>query len=118
MQAPAKINLQLYAGATFQYTLTYLAAGETVNLTGLDARMQVRASYSASTPVFDLTVGDGITLGGEAGTIELGISAEESAALGLKRTAEYVYDLELEDTDGRVTRLIEGTFTIYPEVTR
>ena len=118
MQAPGKLNLELYVGATFDYGLTYTAAGAAVDLTDVDARMQVRNTYSSPTPVFNLTVGSGIVLGGTAGTIDLTIPAADSAALGLTATTTFVYDLELEDTDGTVLRLVEGSLTAYPEVTK
>lgn len=33
-------------------------------------------------------------------------------------TASYVYDLELVSGSGTVTRVLEGTFSLTPEVTR
>jgi hypothetical protein len=118
MQAPGKLDLELFAGATFNYELTYIAGGTPVDLSGYSARMQVRKGVDSVDPVFDLTVGDGITLGGTAGTIDLFISPEDSEALNVRRVESWVYDLELEDEDGKVTRLIEGAFLVSPEVTR
>jgi hypothetical protein len=118
MQAPGKLDLECYAGATFDYTLTYIAGGVPVDVTDFDARMQVRVSYPSAAPVFDLAVGSGIVLGGTAGTIQLELSAEDTAAVGVTQTTNFIYDLELEDSDGTVLRLVEGAFTVYPEVTR
>jgi hypothetical protein len=58
----------------------------------------------------------GITLGDAAGTITLSATATVTAAL----TAPFsgVYDLELVSGGGVVTRLLEGSATISPEVTR
>lgn len=117
MQAPGKLDLELFAGATFDYTLTYIAGGVPVDVSDFDARMQVRPSYPGAV-VFDLSVGSGIVLGGTAGTIGLSIAPEDSAALGVTRQTAFIYDLELEDSDGTVVRLVEGTFLVYPEVTR
>jgi hypothetical protein len=118
MQAPGKLDLELYAGATFNYELTYIAGGVPVDVTDFDARMQVRGTFTSPAPVFDLTVGSGITLGGTAGTISLTIPAEDSTALDIRTETPFVYDLELEDAEGTVLRLVEGKFTVYPEVTR
>jgi hypothetical protein len=118
MQAPGKLDLECFAGSTFNYELTYIAGGQPVDVTDFDARMQVRVSYPSPSPVFSLSVGSGIVLGGTAGTIELNISPEDSAELGVTRTTSYLYDLELEDADGKVLRLVEGAFIVYPEVTR
>jgi hypothetical protein len=118
MQAPGKLDLNLYQGATFNYQLTWSAAGSAVNLTNYSARMQVRPSYGSSDVVFNLSAGSGIALGGTAGTISLEISADDSEGLGYSSPQQLVYDLELESSSGFVTRLIEGNFLIFPEVTR
>jgi len=117
MQTPGKLNLVAYQGASWDYTLTWLAGGTPVNLTGYQARMQVRESYDASTPILSLTAGTGITLGGTAGTIYLEASATTTAAFDGVPNKQYIYDLELENA-GIETRLVEGTFTVNPEVTR
>lgn len=118
MQAPGVLNLDCYQGATFDYTLTWKSAGVPVNLTGYTARMQVRESYDAGTAILALTNGTGITLGGTAGTIALTAAATATAALDGTPHKQYIYDLELVSGAGVVTRLVEGNFTIYPEVTR
>ena len=118
MQAPGRLNLACYEGATFDYELTWTAGGSAVDLTGYTARMQVRSSYDSSTPVVSLASGSGITLGGTAGTIELFLSAAETEALDGTPNPQFIYDLELQSSSGVVTRLVEGNFFIYPEVTK
>lgn len=114
MQAPATLNLVCYQGATFDYLLTWKTNGTAVDLTNYSARMQVRDTYNGHTAIFSLVSGTGITLGGTAGTIllELDATATAGAAEG-----QYAYDLELI-YDQNVTRLVEGTFVIDPEVTQ
>jgi len=92
------------------------SAGTAVNLTGYTARLQVRATYDSSSTILSLTSAAGITLGGAAGTIAITASATTTAAL----TAPFsgVYDLELVSGGGEVTRLLEGTATVSPEVSR
>jgi hypothetical protein len=78
--------------------------------------MQVRSTAASSTIVLELTTANSrITLGGTAGTVDLLVAANVTAALtpGL-----YVYDLELVSGGGEVTRLIEGNFNVKAEVTR
>lgn len=118
MQSPGRLNLNCYQGATFDYTLTWQSGGSAVNLTGYSGRMQVRETYDSSSTIVSLTSGTGITLGGTAGTILLALSATQTAALDATPSGQYVYDLELVSGSGYVTRLVEGNFTIYPEVTR
>lgn len=118
MQSPGQLDLMCYQGATFDYSMTWTSAGSAVDLTDYSARLQVRESYAAGSALVSLTVGTGITLGGTAGTIGLEISAEDTAAFGFTRDRQFIYDLELESSSGNVTRLLEGKFLVYPEVTR
>lgn len=79
------------------------------------ARMQVRRTIESTTTLLELTTENGgITIDGEEGTISLYISAEDTAEI----TSSGVYDLEIIDLDGNVFRVIQGAFTLSPEVTR
>jgi len=84
MTAPAKLKLTIYQGATFRKRLTWkgpLPAQTPIDLTGCTARMQVRPEVESSTVLLELTTANGgITLGGVAGTIELFVSDDDSAA--------------------------------------
>ncbi len=118
MAAPAGIyNIICDQGATNTRTLTWRTeAGALVNLSGYTGRMQVRADHDSTTTILSLTTANGgITLGGALGTILITVSSTESATL---TPGEYVYDLELVAAGGEVTRLVQGTFLVRPEVTR
>lgn len=115
MSAPGKVNLAIYQGATYDKTFTWIVSDVPVNLTGYTARMKVRPTVSSSTVYLDLTTANGkIVLGGSAGTVQLLLSATETAALTFTTG---VYDLELV-SGSTVTRLIEGNVTVSKEVTR
>lgn len=101
-------------GTTFTKTLTWSKDGSPVDLTSYTAAMQVRSTYSSSSAVVSLTDGHGITLGGDAGTIQITIDNATTAGL---TAGDYVYDLELT-SGSTVTRLLEGQFIVTPEVTR
>lgn len=118
MQTPGILDLNCWQGANFDYTLTWQTGGSAVNLTGYSARMQVRDSYDAGTAIVSLTSGTGITLGGTAGSIVLEMPASQTATLDGTPNRQFVYDLELVSGAGYVTRLVEGRFYVYPEVTR
>jgi len=110
-------DITINQGATFELTLTWEdSSGTAINLTGYQARMQVRETYSSSSTIVNITQASGITLGGAAGTVAILISATDTAAL----TAPFsgVYDLELVSGAGVVTRVIQGAATVTPEVTR
>ena len=117
MQAPGRLDMSCYQGASFDYTLTWQTGGTPVNLSGYTARMQVRDGYDGGSAIVSLVNGTGITLGGTAGTIVVALTATETAAIDATPSGQYVYDLELV-SGATVTRLVEGTFIVSPEVTR
>lgn len=105
-------------GATFKYTLIWKdAQGAPINLAGYSARMQARTTKSAITYIFSLTsaVNGGIVLTPADGRIDITISAATTTII---QDSAGVYDLELQDSTGVVTRLIEGTVTFSDEVTK
>lgn len=113
-------NITCQQGATFQRQVTWTdSARDAYNLTGYTARMQVRANVTSNTVIATLSTTAGsegtITLGGTAGTVDLLISAANTASL---TAGQYVYDLELVSGGGVVTRLLEGNFKVSAEVTR
>lgn len=88
---------------------------EIYSLLNHTARMQVRRTVDSATPLITLTTENGrIFISGNDGLINLIISAEDTAAL----TSSGVYDLEIISASGLVSRVIQGTFTLSPEVTR
>lgn len=113
----ATLNLTFPQGATWTLSLAWNDDdGDPINLTGFSAAMQIRQSYAQSaTPIVSVSSGSGITLGGAAGTIEVRVPATSTDDI---RAGRYVYDLELTSGGGEVTRLVEGTVTVTPEVTR
>jgi hypothetical protein len=120
MQTPGRLDLDCYQGASFDCTLTWrmgATPGTPVNLTGYTARMQVRDGYDGGSAIVSLTSGTGITLGGTAGTILLELTPTQTAAIDATPSGQYVYDLELV-SGSTVTRLVQGTFIVSPEVTR
>lgn len=116
-----RYDISMYQGATFQMTLNITdSAGEIVDLTGYSARMQIRSSYIASTAAESMTSDTGeITITANTGTVAIVLSAARTAAISFDRStgkpprATFVYDLELEDADGIVTKPIYGDITIY-----
>jgi hypothetical protein len=112
---PGKVNFLCPQGSTFNRRLTYKINDVPVNLNGYTSRLQVRETHYAQDTIVALTSGNGITLGGSAGTIDVLISASATA---LFDAGNFVYDLELESTNGTINRLVEGSFIVTPEVTR
>jgi len=109
----ANYDITIEQGATFTFTVTVTA----LNLTGYSARMQGRTTHASSDKVFNLTSGSGITItAGTDSTLLITISATATAAISAPSYG--VYDLEIESVSGVVTRLLQGTYQVTPEVTR
>lgn len=107
-------NIICEQGATFQRNISVVNADNTEpDYTNSTARMQVRPNVTSETVVIELTTENGrITLLNN--TITLDITADDTEALP---TGAYKYDLEIQ-TGSDVIRLVQGSFTVSPEVTR
>lgn len=110
-------NITIEQGATFTLNLVYKdSAGTPINLSGYSARMQIRRTYTSPSALATFTTQNGrIVLGTSSGTVAVKGDAALTAALAAKTA---VYDLELVNPAGDVTRLIRGAVTITPEVTK
>jgi hypothetical protein len=106
-----KANIVIDQGTTFQTTINVTDENdEIVNLTGYTGAAQLRKHFTSTTS-YAFTVSISPTIG----TVTLSMSANATANVVGGR---YVYDCELTDTNGAVTRLIEGIATVTPQVTR
>lgn len=105
-----KANLLIDQGATYSTQLNIAdSSGNAVDLTGYTASAQIRKHYSSRTNIpFVASVNS-------SGKVTLSLTANTSARLAAGR---YVYDVELTDTSGRISRIVEGIVTINPNVTR
>ena len=114
---PGIYDLTIYQGATLSTQLTWLDHNNNpVNLSSYTAaELQARTNFDDATPFINLTMGNGITLGGSAGTVTLAMSAAATQAIQVNGG---VYDLILTDQTGTVTRLLQGNVIISKEVSR
>lgn len=86
-----------------------------VDLTGYTARAHFRSSVGAAAVLLELTTENGGIEIHPEGLVTIVIGEEQTAAITWSAA---VYDLELVDPVGAVTRLVEGDVTVSPEVTR
>lgn len=90
---------------------------EPFDLTGYTARMQIRRTLESVTPMLSLTTENGrieINPGTATNEIELSINAETTATL----STSGIYDLEIIDPNGNVSKVVRGDVTLVAEVTR
>lgn len=110
-----KLDLNFRQGATFGPVSVHIPA----NLSGCEVRASIRKSYNASTAfAVDCQIVDA-----EGGKFTLGVAAAVTASMpcGPKPndpSSIYVWDLEIEFTNGTVLPIFYGAVKVAPEATR
>ena len=106
-------NLFIDQGSTFSTSVNVKNDDETAfDLTNHTAAAQIRKSYSSSTATdFTVSIADPPS----NGQLDCSLTATQTAAL---EEGRYVYDIEVTNDTGVVTRVIEGIITINPNVTK
>lgn len=106
------VELTIDQGATYNNTINVTDAnGVGIDLTGYTARSEMRKSYYSTTSYpFTLTF-----INAALGSISMVMSAANTANLSPGR---YVYDVELEDALGNISRIFEGIVSVLPNVTK
>jgi hypothetical protein len=87
------------------------------DLTGYSASMQIRRTIDSANPQITLTDSNGrieIQSASVANAIRINLLPEETALL----ETDGVYDIEIEDASGAVSRILKGTVTLSRQVTR
>lgn len=105
-------------GATFQRTLRITNDGNPLVLDGYSARMKIATTSGAGKEVIfeaNTTNGKLVISDSADGKLSLTMSATETDAVAVTRA---VYDLEIEDAVGVVTRLLQGYVIFSDSVTK
>lgn len=89
-------------------------SGTPINLTGYTAALQIRTSPLAKTTVLSLTNTSGIAITASTGTLAVHATAAQTGAI---TNGLYSYDMEIT-SGGIVTRLVQGSINVTPQVTR
>jgi len=105
-------NFTIEQGTTFSRVLTLQENGSAMNLTGYSVASQMRSTHNSSTVVATFS---GSVTNASSGQITLSLTNSQTSAI---EEAIYVYDVEITSGAGAVTRILEGTITVTPEVTR
>jgi len=94
--------------------------GETfvpINIEGYTARMQIRRTIDSSATLVSLTTENGgLTVNPSDPDNQILISMSDAVTASISTSG--VYDLEIQSPDGTVSRILQGTVTLSPEVTR
>lgn len=108
---PKRFDIVIYQGDTFKFNLALKSGITPVDVTGWTARVAILKSGNTpgETPEMTVLVGD------VDGKITISLTGTETAAL-LNNT-EYIYDVEIEDTDENIRTLIGGTIIVTEDIT-
>jgi hypothetical protein len=106
----AKVNIIIDQGATFFTTFTIESdTGTPIDFTNYTANSQMRKSYTSSTAyTFDVALSN-------TGSVNLSMNASTTNSITAGR---YLYDVEVQDSDGVRSRIVEGIVTVTPQITR
>ena len=106
------VELTIDQGATYTNTINVTDSnGSGIDLTGYSVRSEMRKSYY-STTAYPFTLS---FINAAIGAISMAMPAANTASLSPGR---YVYDVELEDASGNISRIFEGIVTVLPNVTK
>ena len=106
-----KANLKVDQGSDFSTAINLTDDdGDALNLSGYTGAAQIRKYYTSTTS-YDFDV----DITANTGQITLSLTANTTNNITAGR---YVYDLEITDSGGVVSRVLEGIVTITPGVTR
>lgn len=105
-------NLTIDQGTTFTANIDCTASDDAaLNLTGYTVAGQLRKTYDSTTSTpFAAIIANALT-----GRIQISLTPTQTGALAAGR---YVYDVEITDQNGIITRVVEGQVEITPGVTR
>jgi len=105
----------IYQGADFEFSVELRdASNNPRNLTGKSFRGMARRKIQDADPAFELSF-EAISLA--VGTFKLKILSGDTTALPDRKEARFVYDVEMYDAN-TIERVLMGTITMNPEVTR
>lgn len=121
-------NMTCQQGSTFRRSIEIeqpdLAADPTGNtfipfdLSGYSARMQVRRTIDSANFLLELSTQNGALTINPSGTAPNQIYINVSASVTASVNTSGVYDIEIINPDGTITRVLQGVFNLSPEVTR
>jgi len=110
--AAGTYNISIEQGSTWSLRLEVdQSAGVDRDLTGFTTASKIGKSYYDTSPITMTTA----WVIQNQGIFTISLSAAQTAALDAAH--EYVYDVEITDSSGVVTRLIQGRATISPGIT-
>lgn len=108
----SSVNFEIGQGSTFLRTMTVVDNEKTpLDLTNYTLEGQLRKNYNSDEFIaFDI-----VKINAVSGRITIGLSDTITDTLIFPK---YVYDIELTSGDSTKSRILEGSITVSPNVTR
>jgi hypothetical protein len=115
-------NITVDQGSSYTYIFTLMdVASYPFDLTGYDARLQVRRTYGDTGILLTATVVNGKLVIG-TNTVTLNLEPDDTSSIRFTNKdddiLEAVYDLEIVSSAGKVYKPARGLFTLNREITR
>lgn len=110
----AYVELIMDQGASFNnvINLTDDLSNASLNILGYTVRSQMRRSYYSANATANIVC----TISNYAnGEITMSMTAANTTLI---KAGRYLFDLETVDTNGIVSRVLEGIITVTPQITR
>ena len=104
-------NLTVDQGADFTATISVVNDQGAIDISDYTYQGQIRKTYTSSTAVDFYTS----TTNPVDGQLIISLNSIQTSAM---KPGRYVYDVEIVDSIGNVTRVIEGQLEVTPRVTR
>jgi len=110
------LNIKIEQGSTFSRTIVLKDdQGTPVDLTGATVTSKMRQTFDSATAyTFTCTLSPTPT----DGTFTWVMSATNTALIALTGGTTFVYDVEVLFADTTVMRILQGTVSVSPEVTK
>lgn len=111
-------------GSTFEHTFTFTVNTVPYDLTGSDARMQIRKTYGKTETIYNGTLANSKLeiVDAAAGVLKVIFAATDFVSVRFDAvddsTLSCVFDLEVIDSLGKVRKPARGTLVLNREVTR
>jgi hypothetical protein len=114
---PAKYDINIYKGATFQLRLTHRSNGNPTNLLGYTAMMRMKRddrTVTAPDAFFKADTSNGSITVNEIGEVYVLVSATDTAQI--TSVGEGIWGIDLMAPDGTVIPILRGIAVVKPSV--